>query len=221
MITTEKSHIETDLWQGSIPIYKRILKLPFIQELTKGTLSARRFAHYMQQDAMYLVDFGRALTLIAAKANTTSDIISFIKFAEAAIVSERELHAHYFAQYKIDCAIEKNNACFAYTHYLISTAATRSLEESVAAVLPCFWIYRDVGNHIYQHSGTHNPYGKWILNYANEAFSCVVDEALLIAERMYEGASTCTRDRMREFGLQSALLEWKFWDDAYNILGDI
>lgn len=217
MITTEKSHMHTNLWECSIPVYKGILKLPFIQELIKGTLSVQRFAHYMQQDALYLVDFARALTLIASKANTASDIISFIKFAEAAIVGERELHAHYFAQYEIDCTIEKNRACFAYTHYLISTTATRSLEESVAAVLPCFWIYRDVGNHIYQYSETQNPYEKWILNYANEAFSDAVDEALLIAERMYEGASVSTQYRMRELGLQSARLEWQFWDDAYNI----
>lgn len=217
MIITEKSHLNTNLWEGCITTYKRILELPFIQELTIGTLSVRRFANYMQQDALYLIDFAKALALISAKADTTSDIISFIKFAESAIVGERELHAYFFDQYKIDCNIGKNRTCFTYTHYLISTAATRSLEESVAAVLPCFWIYRDVGNHIYQHSETGNPYEKWILNYANETFSCLVDEALLIVERMYERASVFTRNRMRELAFQSSVLECQFWDDAYNI----
>lgn len=216
MITTETSLLSS-LWKDSMPVYRRILELPFIQELTKGTLSARRFTYYMQQDALYLIDFARALSLIAAKANTAVDIITFIKFAEAAIVGERELHAYYFNHYKVDRCIAKNNACFTYTHYLISTAATRSLEESVAAVLPCFWIYRDVGNHIHQHSESDNPYEKWILNYANEEFSHVVDGALLMVEQMYEKASAFTQNEMRKVALQSSVLEWQFWDAAYNL----
>lgn len=205
-----------DLWIDTIPVYERILKLPFIQELTRGTLSKECFAYYMQQDALYLVDFARALSLIAAKANSASDIISFIRYAEAAIVGERELHEHYFTEYQIDSCAEKNSECFAYTHYLISTAATRSLEESIAAVLPCFWIYRDVGKHIYMHFESNNPYEKWILNYANEDFSKVVDEALLIAERMYAEASAFTQSAMKKMALQSSVLEWRFWDAAYN-----
>ncbi len=205
-----------NLWTDSIPVYEKILKLPFIQELTKGTLSIQRFSYYMQQDALYLIDFARALSLIAAKANSASDIISFIKYAEAAIVGERELHAHYFTEYRIDPCAEKNCECFAYTHYLISTVATRSLEEAIAAVLPCFWIYRDVGNHIYKHFESNNPYEKWIVHYADEEVSSVVDEALLIAERMYEQASVFTQDAMRKMALQSSVLEWRFWDAAYN-----
>lgn len=216
MIITEKSHLDTDLWEGTASTYQRILELPFIRELAKGTLSVDRFARYLQQDALYLVEFARALSLIASKANFADDIISFIKFAEAAIVSEREIHDYYFAQYKIDCCVEKNSACFAYTHYLISTAATRSLEESVAAVLPCFWIYRDVGNYIYQHYEGNNPYERWILTYADEGFSRVVDEALSIAERMYKGASLRVQSEMKKLALQSSALEWQFWDVAYR-----
>lgn len=216
MIDT-KTFFLNSLWENCLPIYQKILELPFIQELTKGILSRERFVYYIQQDALYLIDFSRALSLIAAKAYTTADIISFIKFAEGAIVAERELHDYYFDQYKIDSNVGKNNACFTYTHYLISTAATRSLEESIAVVLPCFWIYRDVGNYIYKFSRKDNPYEKWISNYANEEFSRLVDEALLIAEQMYEKASIFTQNEMRKVALQSSMLEWQFWDSAYNL----
>lgn len=33
-----------------------------------------------------------------------------------------------------------------YTQFLIATASTASLEEAIAAVLPCFWIYREMGS---------------------------------------------------------------------------
>lgn len=208
--------LDNDLWADSLPVYEKILKLPFITELADGTLANNRFTHYMQQDAHYLVDYARALLLIGAKANGTSDIINFTKFAEGAIVAERELHDYYFKHYEVDPHVEKNNACFTYTHYLISTAATRSLEESVAAVLPCFWIYRDVGNHVHQQSVEGNPYGKWISNYANEEFSQAVDHALLICQRLYEGASAATQAAMRKAARQSCVLEWRFWDEAYR-----
>lgn len=216
MITIEKLQMDSDLWEGCLPIYQRILELPFIKELTAGTLSARRFTHYVQQDALYLVDFARALALISAKAKSGTDIISFLKYAQVAIIGERELHEFYFDHYKTDCCVAKNSACFAYTHFLISTAAIQSLEEAVAAVLPCFWIYRNVGKHVYQNFTKNNPYEKWILTYADEEFSSVVDEALLIAQRLYQEASPSIRRSMKELGMQSAALEWQFWDVAYR-----
>lgn len=205
-----------ELWKDSLSVYENILKLPFIVELTEGTLSARRFVHYLQQDALYLLDYARALLLIGAKASMRSDIISFIKFAEGALIEEKALHDYYFNEYNIDPNVEKNDACFAYTHYLISIAAVSSLEEAIAAVLPCFWIYRDVGNYIHQNSVGNNPYEKWISNYANEAFSQAVNEALFICERMYRESSIYTQKVMRKAALQSSLLEWRFWDEPYR-----
>lgn len=216
MLKTDTLHMNTELWKDTMPIYQKILDLPFIKELSAGTLSAKRFAHYIQQDALYLVDYSKALALIAIKANTSEDIISFLKFAHSAIVCERELHDDYFDYYKINYCEKKNSACFAYTHYLISTAATRSLEESVAAVLPCFWVYRDVGIHIHRQLKNGNPYEKWIQAYASEEFFLLVEEALFIAERMYSEASKSTQKGMRELALQSTLLEWEFWNTAYN-----
>lgn len=218
MLKNETS-FSNNLWEDIFPVYQKILKLPFILELTNGTLSAQRFVYYIQQDALYLLDYARALLLIAAKANTASEIISFIRFAEGAIIEERALHEYYLKGYEVDPSMTKNNACFAYTHYLISTAATQSIEEAIAAVLPCFWIYRDVGKHIHRHSVPDNPYEKWISNYADEAFSRLVDEALRIADRMYNEATLSTQNAMRKAVLQSSILEWRFWDEAYTLVG--
>lgn len=205
-----------DLWSDSKLIYQKILKLPFIQELIQGTLPPQKFSFYLQQDALYLIDFARALALVAAKANNASDIIAFIKYAEGAIIDERELHQYYFNHYSIYESSHKNDACFAYTHYLISTTATQSLEVSVATVLPCFWIYRDVGKYILKNAPKNNPYSKWIETYASENFSNLVDEALSIAERLYENTSTSIQTTMEKAAQQSSTLEWRFWNEAYN-----
>lgn len=56
----------------------------------------------------------------------------------------------------------------AYTQYLIATTATAPLEEALAAVLPCFWIYREVGHHVAKHCMQANPYMRWIKTNVNE-----------------------------------------------------
>ena len=66
-----------------------IRTLPFNAELAAGVLSEARFRHYITQDAHYLVGFGRALALAAAKAPNPDRIVQFAKGAEVAIVVER------------------------------------------------------------------------------------------------------------------------------------
>jgi thiaminase/transcriptional activator TenA len=45
------------------------------------------------------------------------------------------------------------------------------VEVTMASVLPCFWIYKKVGDHIYQQQNKqNNPYQTWIDTYAGEEF---------------------------------------------------
>ena len=57
-----------ELWHNNIELYQKTLNLPFNQELAAGTLSADAFCHYVIQDAHYLLAYGRALAVAAAKA---------------------------------------------------------------------------------------------------------------------------------------------------------
>lgn len=212
-----KTLFSKELWMGGYPMYARILEHPFIVELAEGTLSRARFVHYLQQDDLYLIDFARALAYIAARVKEPCEMVSFLKFSLGALVGERELHEDYFRHYKIAPANKKNAGCFAYTHYLISVVTLQSVETAVAAVLPCFWVYHEVGAHIFSNSVRDNPYERWINTYSNEMFSLLVSEALEIAERMYELASSDVRQAMRKAAQESVYLEWQFWDEAYQL----
>src|SRR5262249_61229117 len=79
-------------------IYEVIRTMPFNAQLTSGILSEARFKHYITQDAHYLIGFGRALTLAAAKAPNPDRIVQFAKAAEGALVVERGLHGAFFKQ---------------------------------------------------------------------------------------------------------------------------
>ena len=78
-----------DAWQRNLALYNKTLALPFNQELAQGTLSKAAFAHYVIQDSHYLIAYGRALAVCAAKAFDADDIIQFADAAKIAIVVER------------------------------------------------------------------------------------------------------------------------------------
>src|SRR3982751_6507002 len=88
-------------WSRNAGLYEAIRTMPFNQDLAAGMLSEARFRHYITQDAHYLVGFGRALALAAAKAPNPDRIVQFAKAAEVAIVVERALHGSFFRQYQI------------------------------------------------------------------------------------------------------------------------
>ena len=50
----------------------------------------------------------------------------------------------------------------AYTSYLLAVCATGTYAEAVAAVLPCYWVYRDVGRELLARSSPDPLYAQWI-----------------------------------------------------------
>jgi thiaminase/transcriptional activator TenA len=206
------------LWESVSPLYSAIISHPFNEELAAGTLEGRRFRYYIQQDALYLLDFARALSVIAGRAEQTEHVLRYIRFAEGAIVVERALHGQYFQQFGIsDAGLEKSPACFSYTNYLLATCFGQPYQVGMAAVLPCFWIYREVGNYIHRHHQPNNPYQAWIDTYAGEAFAAVVEDAIRITEEVARESSQGVKKQMQEAFVYSSRLEWLFWDSAYRL----
>ncbi|MCF2970072.1 thiaminase II [Synechococcus sp. Nb3U1] len=205
------------LWQAIQLIYQQILAHPFNQELAAGTLSRERFQFYLQQDALYLTDFARALGLIGARSERSEQVVSFLNFALGAIVAERSLHESYFRLYEIQPEITYAPTCFTYTRSLLATAALDPYEVAIAAVLPCFWIYREVGSEIYRMAQPHNPYQQWIDTYAGEEFAQVVQQAIDITESVAEQTTAALRDKMMAAFVTASRLEWLFWDSAYRL----
>ncbi|ASW74535.1 transcriptional regulator [Chryseobacterium piperi] len=205
-------------WQAIEERYQSILEMPFIKELSDGSLPQEKFRFYMAQDSLYLEHFGRTLSLIAAKINDLQDVLAFMRFAENAIVVENALHESYFKDFGLTGKGILEPACHHYIHFLRSTAAIESVEIAVAAVLPCFWIYREVGNYIYQTQNTiNNPYEKWIATYAGEEFSTAVDQAISICDTIAENSTEETKKRMSEAFIMATRMEYYFWEAAYEL----
>ena len=205
------------LWADALPIYTQIEAHPFNQELKNGTLPIEKFKFYIYQDSLYLADFAKALATAGTRAGSSQELLDFLQFAQNAILVERALHIGYFKEYEIEFQSGKAPGCFAYTNYLLSVSAFESYEVAVAALLPCFWIYKKVGDYIYANQTQPNPYQNWIDAYAGEEFAASVEKALNICNDLAESASEKTRKAMQEAYLTASKLEYVFWDSAYQL----
>jgi thiaminase/transcriptional activator TenA len=199
---------------------RRIRDMPFNAELAAGTLAPERFRFYMLQDALYLAEYARALALASARSTEADAVARFARCAEGAIVVERALHEGFFARFGLSAAAvaasEPSPTCLAYTSFLLAAAGTQSYEVLIAALLPCFTVYREVGLDISRRATARNPYQAWIDTYADPAFGETVDAVTAIVDRSAAATGPARRAAMSHAFLRSTQFEWMFWDSAYR-----
>lgn len=215
------SRFTDDAWQRNLPLFNATLALPFNQELATGTLSQAAFRHYMIQDAHYLVAFGRALAAAAAKAHDAEGVVQFANCAHEAVVVERQLHDGFMREYAISAeefaSTPLSPVCHHYCHFLQSVAWSQPYPIALAALLPCFWIYAEVGRAILAQAAPNNPYQSWIDTYAGEDFHTLVCEVRATIDTVAQEADARTLAAMHQAYTDAARLEWMFWDSAYRL----
>ncbi len=207
-------------WQQTAPLRAAIDALPFNVELAAGTLSRDRFQGYIIQDALYLDQYGRALAIAGARGPDADVLRLFGESALEAVAVEQALHGSYLRDFGVDAAMmaaaEPSPDCLGYTSYLMATAYHEPFEVLAAALLPCFWIYWDVGNTIARKAAANNPYQAWIDTYSDAAYGEHVRKVIDATDRAAAGASAGVRARMDLAFLRSTQWEWLFWDSAYQ-----
>lgn len=190
---------------------------PFNVELAEGRLPQPKFIFYLEQDALYLAEYSRALALTGVRLSQDSHAKQFLQFALDALDAEKALHRDYL-NHQETTQTKMNSACFMYTHYLLAQASVASVEEASASLLPCFWVYREVGKKMLSHAQLeNNQYRAWIELYAGVAFDVSVEQMIHIVNHLGEKASFSMQEKMISAFMKSTELEWMFWDAAYHL----
>lgn len=206
------------LWRDITAIYQATIHHSFLKELSLGTLKRPAFTFYLEQDSLYLIDFARALSTVAGRLIQIDDIALMLQFAQGALFAERDLHQSYFEKFGISPGQIKSPTCLSYTQYLLAQAKLASVEEAIAALLPCFWIYHEVGKYLKTLPTTpQNPYQAWIDMYGGEEFEAIVQQAIHLTNKYAEQTTEKNRQLMRQAFITSSRLEWQFWDSAYRL----
>ena len=220
VVTRSPDTWSSRLWSSTAGIYAAILEHPFLAGLTSGDLDPAAFAHYVTQDAHYLRDYARALAVVGAKAPTHADTGMFANHAAGTVEVEMALHATLLGELGLDAALVDVTppapTTQAYTSYLLATVYGGSFAEGLAAVLPCYWIYAEVGAALVTRGSPDARYQRWIDTYAGPEFAAVVAEVLDLTDRVGPALSAADEAIARHHFVTTARYEWMFWDAAWR-----
>lgn len=207
-----------ELWRDIADIYQAILAHPFLAGLSDGSLPGDSFEFYVVQDALFLRKYAQALAAVASKAPDAAATEMFARHAAGIVSAEMALHQSLFAELGIDRAAadsaDEAPTTLAYTSYLLATTGNGSYGEGVGALLPCYWIYWEVGKHLVDRGSPNPRYRQWIDTYAAEEFGGEAQEVIAVTDQL--SLSGPERDRVRRHFRATSQYEWMFWDMAYR-----
>jgi thiaminase/transcriptional activator TenA len=210
------SAVAEECWQSVGDWFDAICTHPFVTGLTDGSLPEDVFVRYLVDDAHYLDRYARVLAVLASRAPDVAGVELLAASAVGAVAAERELHRAYLAPRGLDpdtgAVPEASPTCIAYTGSLEATAHTASFDVALAAVLPCFRVYAEVGRHVLaRRAPGEHPYAAWIDTYAAPEF----DQAVGRAEAYLDAVATDRGAVLRAYR-RSTRFEWMFWDSAWR-----
>ena len=224
MTNTLASTFTDRLRAAAQPIWEQQLNHPFVRALGDGTLPQEVFQFYIRQDARFLDELAKTFAYAATKTRDQEEMRNFGERLLHTLAVEQALHHQYAAQFGLTVAEMMRTPMaptnYAYTRHLLHIAATGSLAAVLTSILPCAWIYAEVGTHFTHLLGgppdASHPYGAWIGTYSSPEFEEV---GAWLRARLNMRAALLPEEELQqleEIFLTSSRYEYMFWDMAYK-----
>jgi len=202
----------SERWDATASIRAEVDACGFVRGLASGDLDRDAFAWYLGQDLLYLREYARVLARAAALAPTAEEQRFWAAGSVACLAEEATLH-----QSHVDpTALESAPTTWAYADHLHAAAAGGSYAVLVAAILPCYVLYTDIGARWRGTFGPTHPYADWLTAYGDETFAASSAAAERIADAAARTASPATRREMATAYDRSMALELAFFDAPLN-----
>ncbi|NUL44589.1 bifunctional hydroxymethylpyrimidine kinase/phosphomethylpyrimidine kinase [Cellulosimicrobium funkei] len=204
------------LWEAGAETTAAIGASDFVQALVDGSLSEADFTFYLAQDALYLNRYARALAALAARSSSTESQQFWSQASTGAITEEADLHRTWMATRPEAARTTASPVTSAYTDFLLATTLGEDRAVGAAAVLPCFWLYAQVGGGIPDVPADH-PYAAWLDTYRDPGFVTAVQGALEQVELELASASPSVRAAAARAYLIACLHELEFFEQATRL----
>lgn len=212
---TERARLLADpYWQGSF-------EHPFVTGLQSGELRPEHFRFYLLQDRYYLEHFSKLYDLLGQK--TQDGEVKALMEENSLNLAAGELFVReaFFAELQITQTEIDQTPVAPTTHHYVSHLYRQLLEGGVAVacagMLPCPWLYQEIGEKMIQ-QGSPNPlYQRWIATYATTEGAQHLQRERQIVDRLYEEANEKQQEQMLQSFYISSQLEYQFWEMALTL----
>lgn len=209
----------SDLTAACKQDWRAYIEHDFVRQLGAGTLEDGAFRHYLKQDYLFLIHFGRAYALAAYKSANLADLRQALEGMKAIIDIELGLHIDFCRQWGISeddlAALPEARATLAYTRYVLDTGSRGDLLDLHVALAPCLVGYGEIANWLNAQSftrrGEENPFDAWIAMYEGDEFQQAMQaEIAWLNERLAEATPARVAELTKIFH-DATRLEIDFW----------
>ena len=212
--TDELRAAADELWRAQ-------LHHPFVRGIGDGSLPLDKLRFWVRQDYLFLIEYCRVLALGAARAQDFETLTRFADLLHATASGEMELHRSYAREFGIETAQleaeQPADVTRGYTDFLLRVAATGDFAELAAALLPCMWVFSDIGTALKSEGAPADPrYARWVEMYADPEFATLAEWCRQLVDDLATEAGSVPRRRMRTAFLTSVRFELAFWEMAWT-----
>ena len=200
----------TGWWEDIAGLRAGIDELAFIMQLADGSLEREKFEYYLAQDALYLQRYAQVLAQASALAPDLDAQRFWAKGAGQILEGELQLHRSHLVEGLANPSATTLN----YVNHLSS--CTGSYAELIAAILPCYWLYQDIGKRLAAANHAGHPYGDWLETYSSPEFDEATAQAIEMVRTAWTLADPALREKMRQAFLRSSEHELAFFAQAHE-----
>lgn len=206
-------------------IFDSIYAHPFVQGIADGKLPAASLTHYVQQDTQYLDTYCKVYGMALAKAITRDQMRVFHEHIGVLLDGELAPHKNLcrVAGVKYEDVVrtpaDVAPTAHHYARHMLSIAQQGTLGEIIAVLLPCHWVYVDIGQRMMaQRKPTvEHPFYDWISFYASDTMASGLAQLTAIVDELAETSGDLDLYMMKSAFLDSFRLEYQFFDMAYHL----
>jgi hydroxymethylpyrimidine/phosphomethylpyrimidine kinase len=192
------AEITDQWWHQAATVRQQIASSEFVGQLGEGSLPNEAFIWYLAQDALYLDAYSGFLAAAARLAPSRDECEFWEHSSTSAVDTELALHTAWVPA-EVRAQTGPSATTQAYLSHLTDAEASGDYAILTAAVLPCFWIYAEVGEALAKRNHDAHPYTEWLATYSDEAFAEATVQAISIA-----GAAADAADRTAQEGAGAA-----------------
>ncbi|MDU5459926.1 MAG: TenA family protein, partial [Streptococcus mitis] len=145
---------------------------PFVLQLQEGNLDLSIFRYYLIQDAYYLKAFSEAYHLLADKTSNQEMKRLLKQNAQSLVEGELFIRQQFFKELEIsDQEMDEHPiapTCYHYISHIYRQFAEPNLGIAFASLLPCPWLYHDIGKSLNLKPSPNPLYQQWIETYITD-----------------------------------------------------
>ena len=199
-------------------LYHAIIGHPLVKGMAGATLPLPVFRNYIIQDCLYLKSYTEFLRVLAGRSTREAEREMLQRHLRGSAAAEVALHQSFFPLLDISHtmleAAKTFPGCAQNAQFLKETSLSAPIHSALAAIIPCYRSYLEMGRKVVSHKPDHMIYSKWAALYSSPEYEADVLEI----ERAADARATAeTKLDMETFYSRGCRLEVGFLDAVWGV----